>query len=696
MPASSKNSGKTNRLPSTNASSKLGKGRRKDKDPGSQRSAETIQRLNMYKDSGPIRNKSGKVVGGSFLMKDRSGDAEITGQTGRIQPDRRWFGNTRVVGATDLDRFRAEMTEKVSDPYSVVLKRKKLPMGLLRDAAEYSSKESAMKRSALLAQEPFEHAFGKASRRKRVKLDQLLVDRGTQQEADRIHRRQRRGGEEGRAEVVAGTTATSSRFTASKDGRFATRSLGDTGGGDVDDASHVANATVSVESKGNNNSSSPTSSVNHNQDEEENSSNDNNGDTGSYGMLLRAAQRSRETYDEANSREGIVPWGRDSNLPPTEGEGVDWRREKKDDLFLKGQSKRIWGEFFKVIDCSDVVLHVIDARNVPGTRCTVIERHIANNVKHKHLVFVLNKIDLVPNWVAKRWMGELAKDRPTIAFHASMTNPFGKGALISLLRQFGKLHDDKKQISVGVVGYPNCGKSSIINCLISKKSCKVAPIPGETKIWQYVTLFKRISLIDCPGVVVDAAGDTETDSVLKGVVRAERLENPEDFVDAILNRVKREHVAAQYKLPKDGDETWNGSTELLEMISRRSGRLLKGGDPCIRTAAITIINDFQRGRLPHYVAPPELKEEEADSGGGVGDDNGVAKPALAAPARRGLRDAVADVSAPAQNLDAVGEEFMKPDENLDASGESFTGGRGGAAADPKRSDQIIGPGEWDD
>lgn len=241
----------------------------------------------------------------------------------------------------------------------------------------------------------------------------------------------------------------------------------------------------------------------------------------------------------------------------------------------------------------------------------MIERHIAEKAKHKHLVFVLNKIDLVPNWVAKRWMGELAKDRPTIAFHASMTHAFGKGALISLLRQFGKLHDDKKQISVGVIGYPNVGKSSVINTLISKKSCKVAPVPGETKIWQYISLFKRISLIDCPGVVVDTAGDTETDSVLKGVVRAERLEHPEDYIDAILSKVKREHIAGQYKLNAKGEETWTDSLGLLEMISRRSGRLLKGGDPCLRTAAIQIINDYQRGRLPHYVAPPELKEDEA-------------------------------------------------------------------------------------
>jgi nuclear GTP-binding protein len=71
---------------------------------------------------------------------------------------------------------------------------------------------------------------------------------------------------------------------------------------------------------------------------------------------------------------------------------------------------------------------------------------------------------------------------PTIAFHASINNSFGKGSLIQLLRQFSVLHSDKKQISVGLIGYPNVGKSSIINTLKKKKVCTVAPIPGETKV----------------------------------------------------------------------------------------------------------------------------------------------------------------------------------------------------------------------
>ena len=553
----------TNMRVKSNASSKFSAHKNDPKANANYRSADTVKRLKMYTNGKAIRNKEGKIVGGQFMMKDRAGDVEITGATGRIAPDRRWFGNTRVVGPKELDQFREEMAEKEADPYSVVLRRKKLPMGLLNDAAEMEKKGKSALKAGLLSNEPFDRTFGKKGQRKRVKLEQMLVAR---------------------------------------------------------------------------------SSVNNKEDSSAAKEESNNIDanTNPYASLMKAAQASNQHYDEINSKEGIVPWGRDSDIVKTEGEGVDWRHQKKDDLFLKGQSRRIWAEFYKVVDCSDVIIHVIDARNVPGTRCEMIEKHISKNAPHKHLIFVLNKIDLVPNWVAKRWIGELALARPTVAFHASMTHAFGKGALIGLLRQFGKLMSDKKQISVGVIGYPNVGKSSVINTLISKRSCKVAPIPGETKIWQYITLMKKIYLIDCPGVVVDTAGDTEVDSVLKGVVRSERLETPEDYIDAILEAVQRKHIAACYDIPKDGDGTWSSRRDLLEKIAFKCGRLLKGGEPCIRTAAVMMINDFQRGKLPHYVAPPELKNNDS-------------KAAFA----------IKGVDTVKQDLDKVGEEFIKKEDEVD-------------------------------
>jgi nuclear GTP-binding protein len=163
----------------------------------------------------------------------------------------------------------------------------------------------------------------------------------------------------------------------------------------------------------------------------------------------------------------------------------------------------------------------------------------------------------------------LSQEHPTLAFHASLTNPFGKGALIQLLRQFGKLHKENKQISVGFIGYPNTGKSSVINALRKKKVCNVAPIAGETKVWQYITLMKRIYLIDCPGVVFPH-GDSETDIILKGVVRVENIPAPEDHIDEVLKRVKKEHIQRTYQI-----HDWTDHEDFLEKLAIKTGKLNK-------------------------------------------------------------------------------------------------------------------------
>lgn len=75
--------------------------------------------------------------------------------------------------------------------------------------------------------------------------------------------------------------------------------------------------------------------------------------------------------------------------------------------------------------------------------------------------------------------------------------------------------------------------------------CKAAPIPGETKIWQYITLMKRIFCIDCPGVVYNKNTDSESDLVLKGVVRVENLEDASAHVGPVLARVKPEYLVRQ-------------------------------------------------------------------------------------------------------------------------------------------------------
>jgi nuclear GTP-binding protein len=201
----------------------------------------------------------------------------------------------------------------------------------------------------------------------------------------------------------------------------------------------------------------------------------------------------------------------------------------------------------------------------------------------------------------------LSLSAPTIAFHASINNSFGKGSLIQLLRQFSVLHSDKKQISVGFIGYPNVGKSSIINTLKKKKVCTVAPIPGETKVWQYITLMRRIYLIDCPGIVPVSAKDSDTDTVLKGVVRVENLATPAEHIPALLARVRQEYLERTYGL-EHREGGWvgeEGAIVMLSAIAKKSGKLLKGGEPDQEAAAKMVLNDWIRGKIPYFAHPPE-------------------------------------------------------------------------------------------
>lgn len=232
-------------------------------------------------------------------------------------------------------------------------------------------------------------------------------------------------------------------------------------------------------------------------------------------------------------------------------------------------------------------------------------------------------------------MRVLSKDYPTLAFHASITNSFGKGSLIQLLRQFSSLHSDRKQISVGFIGYPNTGKSSIINTLRKKKVCTVAPIPGETKIWQYITLMKRIYLIDCPGVVPPNNNDSQEDILLRGVVRVENVENPEQYIAAVLKKTKPQHIQRTYDV-----EGFQTPTEFLELLARKGGRLLKGGEADVDGVAKMVINDFLRGKIPWFTPPPivEGSTEKGVEGrkGQLGEMGRVRKPNETVPPNEAL------------------------------------------------------------
>ncbi|KAK8377413.1 hypothetical protein O3P69_013801 [Scylla paramamosain] len=416
----------------------------------------TIKRLQMYRTGKAKRDRRGKIVKEAIFQSKVS-----SGTQARVEPNQRWFGNTKVIGQKALQTFQEEMGKVMKDPYKVVMRKTALPISLLNETAKNT-------RVHILDTEPYSSVFGSKKTRKRPDLK-----------------------------------------------------------------------------------------------------------VGDFVQYAKSAEEASENYNAEKDNDLVRPEPDSHELPP------EW--------FMKaGQSKRIWNELYKVIDSSDVVIQVLDARDPMGTRSKLVEKYLRTETPHKHLIFVLNKVDLVPVWVTQKWVAVLSSEHPTLAFHSSITNPYGKGALINLLRQFGKLHQDKKQISVGLIGFPNVGKSSIINTMKAKKVCNVAPLAGETKVWQYVTLMRKIYLVDCPGIV-PPSHESATDMVLKGA------------------RVKREYMCRTYLV-----EDWSTPEEFMEQVARRTGKLLKGGEPDVNTVAKMILNDWQRGKIPYFVPPPGHDSSDFD------------------------------------------------------------------------------------
>lgn len=303
---------------------------------------------------------------------------------------------------------------------------------------------------------------------------------------------------------------------------------------------------------------------------------------------------------------------------------------------LGQNSRRAYlSELRKVIEGADVILQVLDARDPEGTRSTAIEDMVLSHYQKK-LVLVLNKADLVPHDVLTGWLTVLRKLHPTIPFKCNTqqqkdnlgrssgkiskqedatktTQTVGADELLGLLKNYSRNGDIKTVISVGIVGFPNVGKSSLINSLMRTRAVGVSSTPGYTSSMQEVILDKNIRLLDSPGVVF-ADGNTNA-TALRNCVNVETMVDVLTPVSAILERCPQPYLMQLYSIPKF---PMNDCTAFLALVARAQGKLKKGGVPNIEAAARAILHDWNDGKIKYYCKPPKHV-----SGGGAGEGDSV-------------------------------------------------------------------------
>lgn len=348
--------------------------------------------------------------------------------------------------------------------------------------------------------------------------------------------------------------------------------------------------------------------------------------------LLESAQQAAQEYEGAEDDDDDDMMD-DSEDGEAEEEIVEIDQS---DLRIDGKdtSRKVFDKIYKtVVDSSDVVLYVLDSRNPEGTRSRQVEHAVLAN-PNKRLIFVLNKIDLVPHDVLRKWNDHLSLSFPTIPLaasspapnaqtfeHKGMTRTTTANHLLQSLKKFAGASQLKRAITVGVVGYPNVGKSSVINALTARhgasgKACPVGAQAGVTTSIRKVKVDNKLNILDSPGIVFPSSekkrspAEEQARLILLNALPPKQIEDPRPAVSLLLKRLGKSQeqtdrlwkyydVPSIVTIPHD-----DYVTQFLIHVARKMGRLGKSGVPDLNSAAMAVINDWRDGRVAGWAAPP--------------------------------------------------------------------------------------------
>lgn len=246
-----------------------------------------------------------------------------------------------------------------------------------------------------------------------------------------------------------------------------------------------------------------------------------------------------------------------------------------------------WEKVKKVILDSDMVIEVVDARFPMDSRNFELERFA--KAHGKPLMIVINKSDLVPEEFSKKSTELLSKDATTIYISAQQRH--GVRALFDTIHWIRPV----KKVKIGVVGYPNTGKSMVINLLKGRHSANTGAIPGVTKGEQYYKATGKIMVIDTPGVVPIKG---KKSAFLRGAIDIHQVTDIQLSVSELLSEFIKKGVASMVE--QKYDIPLNSPAEFLELFAKKYNYLRKGGIFDTERAAKKIYHDWLKGTLNVY------------------------------------------------------------------------------------------------
>ncbi|KJZ74225.1 hypothetical protein HIM_06456 [Hirsutella minnesotensis 3608] len=384
----------------------------------------------------------------------------------------------------------------------------------------------------------------------------------------------------------------------------------------------------------------------------------------------------RPKWDASTTPQELDRMERDSFL--------NWRRgladlQENNDLLMTPFERNIevWRQLWRVIERSDLIVQIVDARNPLLFRSDDLEVYVKAVDPKKENLLLINKADMMTLRQRKAWAKTLkeagiaykffsahlakemneARDReedtdedaqPSATSVKAGKQPVAQGSVLGEERnedpggvELGGEDEDTQiltveelediflrhapenagadhKLQVGLVGYPNVGKSSTINALIGAKKVSVSSTPGKTKHFQTIHLSDRVILCDCPGLVFPNFAFTKADLVCNGVLPIDQMREYTGPVGLVTQRIPQWFLEAIYGIHintrplEEGGSGVPTAEELLRAYATARGFQTQGlGQPDESRAARYVLKDYVNGKLLFVHPPPGIDDAKA-------------------------------------------------------------------------------------
>lgn len=274
------------------------------------------------------------------------------------------------------------------------------------------------------------------------------------------------------------------------------------------------------------------------------------------------------------------------------------------DLYVQwfpGHMARTRRQIKESLPLVDAVVEIVDARVPVSSR----NPELPELIGQKPLMVILNKCDLADENATCRRISELGKQGVT-AIAVDCRSGKGLNAFAPTVRRMlaDKIEANAQKGMAGkplrlmVVGIPNTGKSSFINRMAGKNKAKVADKPGVTRQNQWFGIGNGIELLDTPGVLWPKFDDPDVGLRLAFIGSVKDTILDIELIAArfltIMNENYPERIKERYKLEFSPESE---EFERLEMLARKRGMLISGGEPDTERAAVMLLDEYRAGKL---------------------------------------------------------------------------------------------------